>query len=195
MEDKWADLFERIDACRNCELCKTRINTVPGMGNPEADIMFVGEAPGAEEDYQGRPFVGASGQLLDQMMNSIHLNRENTYITNIIKCRPPRNRTPLPEEAQVCMPYFREQVRLVRPKIIVALGATAAKYLIDSNIAITKQRGIWVERKGLHMIATFHPSYLLRDQSQKRLAWADFKSIRDKMKELGISPERSTDDE
>ena len=190
MDERWDKLIQEMDACQKCGLCRTRMNVVKGAGNIEADIMFIGEGPGAEEDYQGVPFVGAAGQLLDRMMATIRLDRRNSYIANIVKCRPPHNRTPLPEEAAACLPFLREQVRLVHPKIIVALGATAGRYTISPQLRITRDRGVWVERKGFYLIATFHPSYLLREPAAKREAWADFKAIRDKIKQLGIQLER-----
>jgi uracil-DNA glycosylase family 4 len=187
MDSAWEALYRQAQNCKRCGLCQGRNNVVVGDGNQRAQIMFIGEGPGAEEDFQGLPFVGPAGQLLDKMMASIGLNRKNSYIANIVKCRPPGNRAPTPEEAQECMNYLRAQVKLVRPKIIVILGATAAKHTISPDVRITRDRGIWHERRGYHMIATFHPSFLLRDPSQKNLAWADLKSIREKIKELGIN--------
>lgn len=186
MDEQWALLKKQIDACGLCGLCAGRTNAVMGDGNPGADILFVGEGPGAEEDAQGLPFVGAAGKLLDRMMAAIGLNRQNCYIANIVKCRPPGNRTPSAQEAAACLPYLRAQVRLIRPKIIVALGATAARAIISPHTRISKDRGVWHESKGFHMIATYHPSYLLRDPTQKKDAWADLKSIRDKIRELDI---------
>lgn len=189
MPETWEQLEAQLADCRCCQLCQLRTNVVMGTGDPNARVMFIGEGPGAEEDYQGVPFVGAAGQLLDKMLAAIHLDRSRCYIANIVKCRPPRNRTPLPDEAHACLPYLRAQVKLIRPVIIVALGATAAQYTISPQIRITRDRGKWVERKGFHMLATYHPSYLLREPAAKREAWADFKSLRDKMKELGLRPE------
>ncbi len=187
MEAAWEALYKEAEKCTRCGLCRGRNNVVVGDGNQSARIMFIGEGPGAEEDFQGLPFVGPAGQLLDRMMASINLSRQNAYIANIVKCRPPGNRAPNPEEAQACMGYLRAQVKLIKPQIIVILGATAAKYTLSPDVRITRDRGIWHERRGYHMIATFHPSFLLRDPTQKKFAWADFKSIRDKIKELGIN--------
>ena len=153
-----------------------------------ASLMFIGEGPGREEDLSGRPFVGAAGQLLDKMIAAIGMRREEVYIANIVKCRPPGNREPKEEEAKACLPYLRRQVYLIKPKIIVCLGATALRYVIDPNARITRVRGQWVERKGYWLIATYHPAALLRDPAKKYEAWEDFKRIRDKMKELGVYP-------
>lgn len=180
MELTWDLLLQRVTACNGCALCNGRTHTVFGEGNREADLLFVGEGPGYEEDKQGRPFVGPAGQLLDKMLAAISLRREDVYIANIVKCRPPQNRVPLPEEEAACLPYLRGQVALLQPKIIVCLGATAAKQIYDPEIRITKQRGIWKESKGVQLVATYHPAALLRDQSKKHEAWADMQSIRDK---------------
>ena len=146
--------------------------------------MFVGERSGRQEDLQGRPFVGPAGQLFDKMLAAIDLTRDDVYIANIVKCRPPRNREPKEEEARHCLPYLRRQVYLIRPKIIVCLGATALRYIIDRDARITKVRGQWYERKGYFLIATYHPAALLRDPKKKYEAWDDFKIIRDKLQEL-----------
>lgn len=180
MELTWDLLLQRVTDCNGCALCNGRTHAVFGEGNREADLLFVGEGPGYEEDKQGRPFVGPAGQLLDKMLAAISLRREDVYIANIVKCRPPQNRVPLPEEAAACLPYLRGQVALLQPKIIVCLGATAAKQIYDPEIRITKQRGIWKESKGVQLIATYHPAALLRDQSKKHEAWADMQSVRDR---------------
>ncbi len=177
-------LGELIRSCDKCELCKTRNNAVPGEGNISAPIMFIGEGPGRDEDEQGRPFVGAAGQLLDKMMASIGLDRTNAFIANIVKCRPPQNRVPEEEEAQACLPYLRKQFAIIKPKIVVCLGSTAAKYVIDRNIRITRDRGNWYEKMGCSFIATFHPSALLRDPEKKKDAWEDMKKIKEKLDEL-----------
>ncbi len=168
--------------CEKCNLCKTRTNVVFGEGNVRSIIMFVGEGPGHDEDMQGRPFVGRAGQLLTKMIESIGLKRQDVYIANIVKCRPPNNRVPYPEEAAACLPYLRNQVAIVMPKIIVCLGATAGKYIIDENIRITRDRGIWTVKGCFNMIATYHPAALLRDPDKKIEAWEDLKKIRDKYK-------------
>jgi DNA polymerase len=155
-----------------------------GRGSRTADLMLVGEGPGRDEDATGVPFVGKAGQLLDRILEAAGIDANDVYIGNIVKCRPPGNRIPAPDEARTCLPYLRNQVYLVKPKIIVCLGATAAKYIIDENIKITRDRGKWHERKGYWLMATYHPAALLRDQEKKRPAWEDFKSISAKLAEL-----------
>lgn len=184
MRVSWDGVLESIEACRKCPLRDGCTQTVPGEGDAQAKLMFIGEGPGAEEDRLGRPFVGASGQLLDKMIAAIGLTREQVYIANVVKCRPPHNRQPSAEEAAACMPYLRAQVGLIRPKVIVLLGATAARYTISPDIRITRDRGRWIEKKGVWMMPTYHPSALLRDPSLKRAAWADFQAVRDKLKEI-----------
>lgn len=184
MRVSWDEVLESISMCENCPLRAGCTQTVPGEGDLHADLMFIGEGPGAEEDRLGRPFVGASGQLLDKMIAAIGLGREEVYIGNVVKCRPPHNRQPSPEEAAACLPYLRAQVALVRPKVIVLLGATAARYAVSPDIRITRDRGRWIERKGVWMMPTYHPSALLRDPSLKRAAWQDFQAVRDKLAEL-----------
>ena len=165
---------------------KTRTNVVIGRGNTNADLMLVGEGPGKQEDAQGIPFVRAAGKLLDLLFNALMMTEDMYYIANIVKCRPPNNRVPFDEEAQQCLPYLREQVKLVNPKIIVCLGATAIKYLVDKNARITKIRGQWIERKQFWIMPTFHPAALLRDESKKELMWADLKKVKQKMNKLLI---------
>lgn len=182
---KWKELFNVCNTCNKCELGKNRKNMVFGDGNPKASIMFIGEAPGADEDEQGKPFVGKAGQLLTKGLTALNLVRERDYyICNVCKCRPKNNRTPYDEEALSCLPYLRNQVALVKPKIIVCLGATSMKYVIDKDWRITRDRGKWIERKGYHMMATFHPAALFRDESKKQLFWQDLKSIRSKYDEI-----------
>lgn len=181
----WATLYEKLESCTDCGLCKGRTNVVIGVGNPQSKIMLIGEGPGRDEDIQGYPFVGAAGQLLDKMLAAISLDRTKVYIANIVKCRPPQNRTPLEDEAMACLPYLRAQVALIQPQIIVCLGKTAAMYVIDREIRITRDRGIWRMKKGIWMLPTFPPAALLRDESKKRDAWHDMQSLRDKIKELG----------
>lgn len=173
-------------SCRACELAARRNSVVFGEGNPDADIMFVGEGPGAEEDAQGRPFVGAAGQLLDRILAASGLKREEVYISNVVKCRPPGNRIPTPEEAKSCSKFLAEQIRLIQPSIIVALGATAAKALVDPEARITKIRGNWFLKDGVWIMPTFHPAALLRDPSKKRPVWEDMKNVLAKAAELGI---------
>ncbi len=184
MRVSWKELYESSMNCQDCQLCKFRNNVVVGSGNMNADIMFVGEGPGHDEDIQGLPFVGPAGQLLTKMINAIELDRKDVYIANIVKCRPPQNRVPLEEEALACIPKLRAQVALVSPKIIVCLGATAAKYVYDKDVRITKDRGNWKNKKGVWIIPTYHPSALLRDPSKKYDAWEDFKSIKAKLNEI-----------
>ena len=183
-EEQMEEIKNAVNHCNKCRLASTRNLAVLGEGNINASIMFVGEGPGQEEDRYGRPFVGPAGKLLDKMLESVGLDRTNVYIANIVKCRPPNNRVPEEEEAQMCLPYLRKQFVLIKPKIVVCLGATAAKYIIDRNIRITRDRGNWYEKMGYHFIATFHPSALLRDPEKKKDAWKDMKSIKEKLFEL-----------
>lgn len=180
----WETLEGACLNCRKCRLWETRTNVVIGVGNRNADIMFVGEGPGQQEDLQGEPFVGPAGKLLDKMLASIGLDREKVYIANIVKCRPPGNRDPHDDEQEACMNYLRYQLMLVKPKIIVCLGRIAATAIIDRDFKITRQHGQWTERKGYWFIATYHPSALLRDESKKRPAWEDLKLIRAKLDEI-----------
>lgn len=182
----WSALKSTCSSCNSCDLCKTRTNVVFGVGSETADIMFIGEGPGEQEDLQGIPFVGAAGKLLDSMMYIIDLDRTNSYIANIVKCRPPRNRDPLDEEQDACMGYLRNQVALVQPKIIVCLGRIAAKRIIDLDYRITRQHGTWLERNGVWITSIYHPSALLRDVSKRPETFEDLLSIRDKMNEIGI---------
>lgn len=181
---QWMSLFDEINGCERCPLCVSRTHAVPGEGNPFAKLMLIGEGPGAEEDRQGRPFVGASGALLTRYLHAIGVERTEVYIANIVKCRPPGNRTPAAEEAEACLPYLRRQFVLVRPRIILLLGGTAAKYTLGGDVRVRRDHGKWIERKGTLFMITFHPSALLRDASQKKLAWHDFTLVRDKLREL-----------
>ena len=169
----WDALQKQCLDCTKCELCKTRNHVVFGTGLKNADIMFVGEGPGEQEDLQGEPFVGAAGKLLDDMMSIIDLNRQNSYIANIVKCRPPKNRDPFEEEQNACIDYLRNQVALVQPKVIVCLGRIAAKRLIDSEYRITKEHGTWILRNGFWMTAIYHPSAFLRDVSKRPETFED----------------------
>ena len=177
----WNRLVNTCQTCNKCKLANTRTNVVLGEGNRQAKLMFVGEGPGADEDTTGRPFVGKAGQLLTKAICAIGLQREDVYIANIVKCRPPGNRTPEPDEAEVCLNYLRNQVALIKPKIIVCLGATAMKYILDPNAQISKIRGQWIERKRYWFLATYHPAALLRDESKKIAFWQDFKKIKEKL--------------
>jgi DNA polymerase len=167
-----------------CDLYKTRHNVVFGKGDINTNLMFIGEGPGEQEDLTGTPFVGKSGQLFDKILKAIDITREEIYIANIVKCRPPKNRNPLEKEKKSCLPYLRHQVKLIHPKIIVCLGRVSAQCIIDKNFKITKEHGKWVDRKGYSLIATYHPSALLRDPSKKRDAWEDFKKIKEKYIEI-----------
>ena len=183
----WEQLEQRCLGCTGCGLCETRHTVVFGVGKQDTDILFVGEGPGEQEDLQGEPFVGPAGKLLDDMLSILDLDRrENCYIANIVKCRPPRNRDPLETEQEACIGYLRNQVALIQPKIIVCLGRIAAKKLIDPDFRITRQHGQWFRRGDFWMMATFHPSALLRDLSKRPEAFDDLMSLRAKMKELGL---------
>lgn len=189
MKLSWMALTNEVQVCTKCRLSQSRRHAVPGEGNPHAALMLVGEGPGQKEDETGRPFVGAAGQLLDKMLAAIGLERTQVYICNVVKCRPPNNRVPEPDEQATCMDYLRAQIALVRPGIVVCLGSTATRALLGEHMRITRDRGIWHLKKGMWFMPTFHPSALLRDESKKRPAWMDMKAIRDKMVELGAYPE------
>ena len=178
-------LRERCLQCRECALGQTRKNVVFGVGNPEAEILFVGEGPGANEDEQGEPFVGKAGKLLDDMLAIIGLDRTMVYITNIVKCRPPKNRDPLPEEQDACIDWLRNQFALIRPKIVVCLGRVAAMRIMKPDIKITKEHGEFIDKNGTLMMATLHPAALLRNPGQKPAAFEDFLKLREKIDELG----------
>ena len=173
--------------CTKCGLCQTRTNVVFGVGNPEADIMFVGEGPGENEDLQGEPFVGKAGQLLDKYLQVIDLDRtKNIYIANIVKCRPPQNRDPESSEQDLCIDWLRAQTRLIKPKIIVCLGRIAAQKLISEDFKVTRQHGEFIKKGNLLFMGTFHPAALLRNPLNKPDALSDFQALRDKIKELNI---------
>ena len=184
------DMTELNKECQSCEMCplgKTRTNLVFGCGNPEAKIMFIGEGPGEQEDLQGEPFVGRSGQLLDKYLQVIDLDRKkNIYIANMVKCRPKNNRDPKPEEVEMCIGWLRSQVRIIRPKIIVCLGRIAAQRLISPDFRVTRQHGEFYEKNGVYMMGTFHPAALLRNPAQKSEALEDFQRLREKIRELGL---------
>lgn len=181
----WNELQNACHDCTRCQLCETRHNVVFGVGNQQTDILFVGEGPGEQEDLRGEPFVGPAGKLLDEMLCIIDLDRKkNCYIANIVKCRPPGNRDPLESEQDACIGYLRNQVALLKPKIIVCLGRIAAKRLIDPEYRITREHGQWVEKNGVWMTAIYHPSALLRDVSKRPETFEDLLSIREKLKEV-----------
>jgi DNA polymerase len=178
------ELKEYCQNCQNCTLGRGRTNLVFGDGNPESPLMFVGEGPGQQEDEMGIPFVGRAGQLLDDMLSLIDLDRSKYYICNIVKCRPPENRDPLPEEQNACMPYLRQQVRLIRPKIIVCLGRIAAMKLIREDFKISREHGQWVEKGQFHMMALYHPAALLRNPNNRPDTFVDLKGLQKKIKEV-----------
>jgi len=174
--------------CTKCQLCQTRTNVVFGTGNPNAEVMFIGEGPGKSEDEQGLPFVGRSGQLLDKMLAAVDLYRDkNIYIANMVKCRPPENRDPKPEEIEMCIGYLRNQVHIIKPKIIVCLGRVAATSIIAGDFKVTKQHGEFYNSKGVLLMGTYHPALLLRSPSNKPAALQDFINLREKIKEVCVS--------
>ncbi|MGD9873844.1 MAG: uracil-DNA glycosylase family protein [Kiritimatiellia bacterium] len=172
-----AAIEKEIAACTKCPLAPTRKNTVPGQGNPHPEIAFIGEGPGADEDAQGLAFVGRAGQLLTSIIAAMGLTREEVWIGNIVKCRPPGNRAPFPDEMEACMPYLKRQLAILKPKVIVCLGATAVKGLLGEQIGITKLRGNWRSFEGIDVMPTFHPAYLLRNASGKAPVWEDMKAV------------------
>lgn len=180
----WDALKAACAQCRNCSLCEGRTNVVFGVGNEQAEVMFIGEGPGEQEDLQGVPFVGPAGHLLDDMMEIIGLDRTNTYIANIVKCRPPHNRDPLNVEQETCIGYLRNQVALIRPKIIVCLGRIAAMQLIRSDFKITREHGQWTDKGGVRMMAIYHPSALLRDPSKRPETFEDLKILQKEIKAI-----------
>ena len=184
MYNNWEELEESIENCNKCKLCKTRLNIVFGTGNKNADIMLIGEGPGADEDRQGIPFVGRAGKLMDKAFEGLGIEREKVYIANIVKCRPPANRVPEDDEATACLDYLRNQVILVRPKIIVLLGSTALKNILGKEYGITASRGKWIEKKGILYMSTWHPAALLRDENKKIEFWKDLKEVIRKYEEI-----------
>jgi len=178
------EIHREVLQCQKCPLHATRKNVVFGEGNVHAKIMLIGEGPGRDEDEMGRPFVGKAGKLLDRMLASIDLGRDDVYIANILKCRPPGNRDPKPEEAQECIGYLRAQTAMIRPNIIVCLGRISAGYILGQDIRITRDRGVWHEVKDFHIMPTYHPAALLRNEGWKKDSYADLLSIRAKLDEL-----------
>ena len=187
-ETDWPQLLNAIEACQRCALHQGIRKKVPGQGNLQAKLMLVGEGPGQEEDRQGLAFVGPAGQLLTRMLASIGLSRDDVYIANVVKCRPPGNRVPAPEEVACCLPFLRAQYALIRPRVMLVLGATALKALVNPGAGITSSRGKWVVRQGLWMLPTYHPAALLRDPAKKRESWDDLQLVRDKLAELEENP-------
>lgn len=185
MYNNWEELKENCLNCRKCGLCENRHNVVIGVGNPKSQVMFIGEGPGENEDLQGEPFVGRGGQLLDKMLYAVDLDRKkNIYIANIVKCRPPHNRDPKPEEQEMCIDWLRNQVKLIRPKIIVCLGRIAAMKIIKPDFKITREHGIFFKKGNVEMMAMYHPAAVLRDPNKKPDAFRDFLTLREKIKEI-----------
>ena len=184
--NKMEELEKRCLSCHKCPLAETRHHVVFGVGPVPAGIVFVGEGPGQNEDLQGIPFVGAAGKLLDQILSIVDLGRDNCYIANIIKCRPPQNRDPLPQEQDACIGYLREQLEILQPKIIVCLGRIAAMRLIRPNFRITKEHGTWTEKDGIYYTAIYHPSALLRDPAKRPETFSDLLKLREKAVTLGL---------
>lgn len=173
--------------CTKCDLCEGRTNLVFGVGKKDADIMLIGEGPGENEDLQGQPFVGRSGQLLDKFLASVDLSRDkNVYIANMVKCRPPKNRDPKPEEQDMCINWLREQFKIIKPKIIVCVGRISAQKLIDKNFKVTRQHGEFIDKNGTLFMGTYHPAAILRNPNNKEAAFGDWLALRDKINELGI---------
>lgn len=183
------DELEKV--CKNCTKCplsQGRTNLVFGEGKKDADIMLIGEGPGENEDLQGRPFVGRSGQLLDKFLAAVDLSRDkNVYIANMVKCRPPKNRDPKPEEQDTCIAWLRKQFKIIRPKIIVCVGRISAQKLISPDFRVTKEHGIFIEKNGVLMMGTFHPAAILRNPNNKELAFQDWLALRDKIEELDLN--------
>ena len=180
----WQLLSSEAHDCTKCRLSATRKNVVFGVGNPNADLMFIGEAPGRDEDEKGEPFVGRAGQLLTDIIKAMKLTRDDVYIANVIKCRPPENRNPEPDELDACRPYIQRQVELVNPKVIVTLGRFGLQSLTGKSYSVGSVRGQWLEYNGIKLMPTYHPAYLLRNPAAKKDVWADMKKV---MAELGIS--------
>jgi len=180
-----ADIAARVAGCTRCPLCQSRTRTVPGQGHEHPEIAFVGEGPGADEDRTGLAFVGRAGQLLTRIIEAMGLTRDQVWIGNIVKCRPPGNRTPLPDEMEACLPYLKEQIALLKPRIIVCLGATAVKGLLQASAGITKLRGTWMSFEGTDVMPTYHPAYLLRNPAGKREVWEDMQAV---LARLGREP-------
>ncbi|MEG2420293.1 MAG: uracil-DNA glycosylase [Oscillospiraceae bacterium] len=180
----WAELKAACGSCHNCSLADTRTNVVFGVGCETAEVLFIGEGPGEQEDLKGEPFVGRGGLLLDDMLGAIGLDRTNIYIANMVKCRPPQNRDPLGVEEDACIGYLRNQVALLKPKIIVCLGRVAAQRIIDEKFKITEQHGLFFSKKGVEMMAIYHPAFLLRDPRKRPETFADLQRLAEKIREI-----------
>jgi uracil-DNA glycosylase family 4 len=172
-----AELERVVTACEKCRLSKSRTQVVYGVGNPNADLMFIGEAPGRDEDIQGEPFVGRAGQLLTDIIRAMKMTRDDVYIANVIKCRPPENRNPEQDELDACRPHIRRQIEIIQPKVIVTLGRFALQSLTEKAFAISDVRGKWLDHDGIKVMPTYHPAYLLRNPSAKKEVWADMKKV------------------
>lgn len=192
MYQNWEELEQSIVDCKRCRLCQGRNHIVFAEGNKEADVMLIGEGPGADEDREGVPFVGKAGQLMNKAFDALKINRSKLYIANVVKCRPPKNRVPEEDEATACLDYLRNQVMLVKPKIIVLLGSTALKNILGKEYGITAVRGKWMERKQILYMPTWHPAALLRDETKKIEFWKDWKEICKKAKEMNIEMEKES---
>jgi DNA polymerase len=182
-DDLLGELERVATVCEKCRLAKTRTQVVYGVGNPKADLMFIGEAPGRDEDLQGKPFVGRAGQLLTDIIKAMKLTRDDVYIANVIKCRPPENRNPEPDELEACRPWIKRQIEIIQPKVIVTLGRFALQSLTEKGYGISSVRGQWLEHDGIRIMPTYHPAYLLRNPAAKKDVWSDMKKV---MAELGI---------
>ena len=180
----WEELNSACMACNKCRLCETRTNVVFGDGNPDAEVLFIGEGPGEQEDLTGLPFVGRAGKLLDDMLSMIGLDRSKVFIANIVKCRPPNNRDPLPDEQSICIEWLRRQTALIKPKIIVCLGRISAKVIIRPDFRITEEHGQWFVKANTHIMATLHPAALLRDPRRRPDSFEDFENLRLKIEEI-----------
>ena len=178
MYNNWEELEKSIIGCNKCKLCENRTNIVFGAGNKKADIMFIGEGPGADEDILGEPFVGKAGKLMDEAFKGIGIDRNQVYIANVVKCRPPSNRDPQNDEAEACLDYLRNQVVLVKPKVIVLLGRIALQNILGKDYSITQMRGKWIDNKGIKYMPTWHPAALLRDENKKIEFWKDLKQVK-----------------
>lgn len=184
MYNNWEELERNCKTCGKCKLSKTRTNVVFGEGNKEADLMFIGEGPGADEDYTGIPFVGRAGKLMNMAFQGIGIDREKVYIANIVKCRPPGNRNPQDDEINACLDYLRNQVIFIKPKVIVLLGNVALKTILSKDLGITNSRGKWFNKNGILYMPTFHPAALLRDDTKKIFFWKDLKEVKRRMEEM-----------
>ena len=183
--DLLSELEQVVSACVKCRLAKSRTQVVYGVGSPNADLMFIGEAPGRDEDIQGKPFVGRAGQLLTDIIKAMKLTRDDVYIANVIKCRPPENRNPEQDELDACRPHIRRQIEIIQPKVIVTLGRFALQSLLEKGYAVSSVRGQWLDYNGIRVMPTYHPAYLLRTPAAKKDVWADMKKV---MSALGIEP-------